>query len=137
MRRFLTQLKSTHINDLVAMVALYRPGPMEFIPSFIKRKHGEEPIEYMLPELKEALLQEYDEAVVDSDRQKLIEDLDPILGITYGIAVYQEQLMFLAQAMAGFSFPEADELRRAIGKKKEKDIAILKPKFINGAVEKR
>ncbi len=94
------------------MNALYRPGPLEFIPTYINRKHGLEPVEYMLPELHAQLLPLYGEEIIAQERQKLIEDLDPIMGITYGIAVYQEQLMFLVQSMAGFSLPEADLLRR-------------------------
>lgn len=94
------------------MSALYRPGPMEFIPTYIRRKHGEEKIIYMLPELAEILRQTYGEATVHEEEKKLTEDLGPIMNRTYGIAVYQEQLMFLVQAMAGFSLPEADLLRR-------------------------
>ena len=88
------------MNDIIAMGALYRPGPMEFIPSYIHRKHGEETKEYMLPELRDILIKKYDEATAEEEKRKLTEDLDPILGLTYGIAVYQEQLMFLVQAMA-------------------------------------
>jgi DNA polymerase-3 subunit alpha len=100
MRRFLVQLKANSINDLVAMNALYRPGPMEFIPSYIKRKHGEERIEYMREDLKEELLKKYDKTVVKEETEKLEVDLKSILDVTYGIAVYQEQLMFLVQSMA-------------------------------------
>ena len=84
------------------MNALYRPGPMEFIPSYIARKNGKEEIEYMYPDLKAELTKKYGAAVAEEERKKLIEDLDPFLKETYGIAVYQEQLMFLVQAMAGF-----------------------------------
>lgn len=108
------------------MGALYRPGPMEFIPRYIDRKHGKEPIEYMLPELYEILIAKYDEATAEEEKRKLTEDLDPILGLTYGIAVYQEQLMFLVQAMAGFSLAEADNLRRGIGKKIKEVIEQIK-----------
>lgn len=102
MRRFLVDLEPNTINDLIAMNALYRPGPLEFIPTYIKRKHGEEEIEYMLPELQEILEKNYPDQtqLIDQERNRLIEDLDPIMGLTYGIAVYQEQLMFLVQAMA-------------------------------------
>ena len=83
------------------MNALYRPGPLEFIPTYIKRKHGEEPVNYMLPELKEMLLSRYkDDNLIINETQKLEEDLGPIMNLTYGIAVYQEQLMFLVQSMA-------------------------------------
>ncbi len=134
-RRFLIDLKPNHINDLVAMNALYRPGPLEFIPSYIKRKHGEEPVDYMLPELREILLSTYnnDWKLVESEKAKLEEDLWSIMGLTYGIAVYQEQLMFLVQSMAGFSLPEADLLRRWVGKKKKEIIEQLKLEFMERA----
>lgn len=131
MRRFLVELAPNRIDDLVAMNALYRPGPMEFIPSYIKRKHGQEPIDYMLPELRQKLMEVYhDEAIVEEEKKKLEEDLTPILGDTYGIAVYQEQLMFIVQAMAWFSLPEADLLRRWVGKKIKKIIDELKVEFM-------
>jgi DNA polymerase-3 subunit alpha len=100
MRRFLVQLEASDINDLVAMSALYRPGPMEFIPRYIARKHGEEEVAYMTDDLRSTLDRGHDDAIVESEKNKLREDLDPILGLTYGIPVYQEQLMFLVQAMA-------------------------------------
>ena len=112
MRRFLIQLKADSINDLVAMNALYRPGPMEFIPSYIARKNKEEEITYMSSELRKIITDKYGEQVADEENVKLIEDLSPIMNLTYGIAVYQEQLMFLVQAMAAFSLAEADLLRR-------------------------
>lgn len=130
-RRFLIDLKPNHINDLVAMNALYRPWPLEFIPSYIKRKHGEEPIEYMLPELIQILNDKYKSPnIVQEEKEKLETDLGPIMWLTYGIAVYQEQLMFLVQSMAWFSLPEADLLRRWIGKKKKEVIEQLKQEFI-------
>ena len=130
-RRFLIDLKPNHVNDLVAMNALYRPGPLEFIPTYIKRKHGEEAVEYMLPELKDVLMSVYnDPSLIEEERKKLQEDLWPIMDITYGIAVYQEQLMFLVQSMAWFSLPEADLLRRWIGKKKKEIIEQLKLEFM-------
>jgi len=130
-RRFLIDLKPNHINDLVAMNALYRPGPLEFIPSYIKRKHGEEPIEYMLPELIQLLQDKYKSPeIIQEEKAKLETDLWPIMWLTYGIAVYQEQLMFLVQSMAWFSLPEADILRRWIGKKKKEVIEQLKQEFI-------
>lgn len=133
-RRFLIDLKPNHINDLVAMNALYRPGPLEFIPTYIKRKHGEEPVDYMLSELRDILLKSYrDEGLIEEEKKKLEEDLGPIMDITYGIAVYQEQLMFLVQSMAGFSLPEADLLRRWIGKKKIEIIEELKLEFMKRA----
>lgn len=112
MRRFLVKLKADSVNDLVAMNALYRPGPLEFIPNYIARKHGEEQISYMSEELREMITKKYDTQTADDEEKKLVEDLAPIMNITYGIAVYQEQLMFLVQAMVGFSLAEADNLRR-------------------------
>ncbi len=109
MTRFLKDLKPTTIEDIVAMVALYRPGPMELIPSFIKRKHGEEEVRYLHASLK------------------------PILAPTHGIMVYQEQLMQAAQALAGFTLPEADTLRKAVGKKNKKLLAEQENKFVSGA----
>ncbi len=130
MRRFLIQLEPNSINDLVAMNALYRPGPMEFIPRYIERKHGREPVEYMSSELRAELTKKYSAEIAEQENQKLIEDLEPIMKLTYGIAVYQEQLMFLVQAMAGFSLGEADMLRRWVGKKKKEVIEKLKQEFI-------
>ncbi|NPA34728.1 MAG: DNA polymerase III subunit alpha [Chlorobi bacterium] len=111
MRKYLKQLKPTVFEDLIAMNALYRPGPMEYIPSYIRRKHGQEKITYKHP------------------------DMEPILKDTYGIMVYQEQLMMVAQKLAGFTPGEADTLRKAVGKKKADLIAKLKEKFIEGCVK--
>jgi len=113
MRRYLQQLKPTTFEDITAMVALYRPGPMEWIPSFIRRKHKQEKVEY------------------------LHEDLRPILEPTYGIGLYQEQILQIAQAFAGFSLGEADILRRAIGKKIKKEMAAQREKFLEGARKKK
>lgn len=129
MRKFLVKLKADSINDLVAMNALYRPWPMEFIPNYIARKNGEEPITYMSAELRDMLVKKYWEEETDKENIKLIEDLAPIMNITYGIAVYQEQLMFLVQSMAWFSLAEADLLRRWVGKKKKEIIDQLKKEF--------
>ncbi|MDT8346276.1 MAG: DNA polymerase III subunit alpha, partial [Flavobacteriaceae bacterium] len=112
MQKYLKSLKPTAFDDLIAMNALYRPGPMDYIPSFVNRKHGIEPIDYDLPEMEEYLSE------------------------TYGITVYQEQVMLLSQKLAGFTKGEADKLRKAIGKKLRKDIDILKPKFIEQAKAK-
>ena len=109
MQKHMKDLKPTVFEDLIAMNALYRPGPMEYIPSFIKRKHGEEEITYDLP-----VMQEY-------------------LEETYGITVYQEQVMLLSQKLASFTKGEADVLRKAMGKKLKDVLAKLKPKFINQA----
>lgn len=130
MRKFLIKLEPNSINDLVAMNALYRPWPMEFIPTYIDRKHWREKVNYMHPELKEILEKEYWADTVIEEWRKLEEDLKPIMNLTYWIAVYQEQLIFLVQAMAWFSLAEADMLRRWVGKKKKDVIEKLKKEFI-------
>lgn len=112
MRKVLTRLKPTHFEDIVAVNALYRPGPMENIPLFIDRKHGKEKIEYYH------------------------EDLKDILHTTYGVIVYQEQIMQIASKMAGFSLGEADLLRRAVGKKKKEVLAEQRQHFVSGALSK-
>ncbi|NDK57701.1 DNA polymerase III subunit alpha [Pontibacter fetidus] len=111
MRMYLKDLQPTNIEDLIAMNALYRPGPMQFIPNFINRKHGKEEVEY--PH----------------------ELLEPILNYSYGIMVYQEQIMQTAQILAGYSLGGADLLRRAMGKKDMKKMAEEREKFIAGAAE--
>ncbi|MCX6248872.1 MAG: DNA polymerase III subunit alpha [Bacteroidetes bacterium] len=108
MKKYLKELKPNRIEDLIAMNALYRPGPMEYIPKFINRKHGREKIEYDVPAM-----------------EKYLKD-------TYGITVYQEQVMLLSMELAGFSRIEADKLRKAMGKKIEADMAKLQPKFFEG-----
>lgn len=130
MRMFLVKLQADRIDDLVAMNALYRPGPMEFIPNYIARKRGDEPVTYMSQELRDMLTKKYSADVAEEENKKLIEDLWPIMDLTYGIAVYQEQLMFLVQSMAGFSLGEADLLRRWVGKKKKEVIEQLKQEFV-------
>jgi len=137
MRTFLVKLEADRIDDLVAMNALYRPGPMEFIPNYIARKKWEEPISYMHIELRAELTRKYSEKIAESENQKLIEDLWPIMDLTYGIAVYQEQLMFLVQAMAWFSLAEADLLRRWVGKKKKEVIEQIKKEFVKRCSEYR
>lgn len=109
MRRYLKELKPSSFEDLIAMVSLYRPGPLQYIPEFIDRKHGRKVVEYPHP------------------------SLENILQPTYGIAVYQEQIMQLVQAFAGFSLGEADILRRAIGKKKYDLLMEQREKFILAA----
>lgn len=111
MKRYLKQLKPTNLEDVIAMVALYRPGPMDWIPDFIARKHGEKKVTYLHPKL------------------------EPVLAKTYGIAVYQEQIMQIAQALAGFTLGEADVLRKAVGKKILNLIQEQKVKFIDGCVK--
>ncbi|MDZ4148928.1 MAG: DNA polymerase III subunit alpha [Flavobacteriaceae bacterium] len=106
MQKYLRELKPTVFEDLIAMNALYRPGPIEYIPSFIRRKNGEEKISYDLPEMQEYLEE------------------------TYGITVYQEQVMLLSQKLANFTKGEADQLRKAMGKKLIYIINQIKPKFI-------
>ena len=108
MQKYLKDLKPTNFNDLIAMNALYRPGPLEYIPSFVARKNGSEPISYDAPEMEEYLNE------------------------TYGITVYQEQVMLLSQKIAGFSKGDADLLRKAMGKKIFSLIEKLKPKFMEG-----
>ncbi len=111
MQRYLKQLKPTEFEDIIAMVALYRPGPMELIPDYIARKNKEKRVEYIHPKLK------------------------PILEKTYSIPLYQEQIMRIAQDLAGFSLAEADVLRKAMGKKIRELLMKQKDKFINGATE--
>jgi DNA polymerase-3 subunit alpha len=110
MQKYLRDLKPTVFGDLIAMNALYRPGPLEYIPSFVRRKNGEEAIEYDL-EANEEFLKE-----------------------TYGITVYQEQVMLLSQKLAGFSKGDADVLRKAMGKKQKDVLDKMKSKFIDQAV---
>ena len=112
MQKHMKHLKPTVFDDLIAMNALYRPGPMEYIPSFIRRKHGEEDIIYDLPETEEYLKE------------------------TYGITVYQEQVMLLSQKLADFTKGEADVLRKAMGKKQKAVLDKMKPKFISQAAAK-
>ena len=111
MREWMRKLKPTELNDLIAMNALYRPGPMENIPTYIDRKHGREEVEYP---------------------HEMLED---ILKPTYGIPVYQEQVMQIAQEMGGFSLGKADILRRGMGKKKAKVVNKMKGQFVEGARE--
>lgn len=111
MKRYLRELKPTHFDDIIAMVALYRPGPMQFIDSFIKRKHGEEKTSY------------------------LHERMENALGPTYGILVYQEQFMQISKDLSGFTGGQADYLRKAVGKKKMDMMQKIKPEFIDGAIE--
>jgi DNA polymerase-3 subunit alpha len=112
MQKHMRDLKPTVFADLIAMNALYRPGPLEYIPSFIRRKHGDEDISYDLPEMEE------------------------FLNETYGITVYQEQVMLLSQKLADFTKGEADVLRKAMGKKQKAVLDKMKPKFIAQASAK-
>lgn len=111
MRRYIRELKPTHFEDIVAMISLYRPGPLEWIPSYIEGKHRPETVKYLDP------------------------SFEGILKETNGIAIYQEQILLIARQFAGFSLGEADILRRAVGKKDPKALAEQKDKFIQGAVQ--
>src|SRR4051812_26953711 len=111
MREALRQVKPTEFEDLIALVALYRPGPMSYIPTYGARKHGREGVSFLDPRLK------------------------PITGPTYGICIYQETYMEIAKQLAGFTPAEADDLRKAIGKKKRDLMASLEQRFLDGCAE--
>jgi len=111
MKRYLRELKPTEFEDVVAMVALYRPGPMEWIDDYISGKHKRKKVSYLHPKL------------------------EPILGKTYGVAIYQEQVMEIAKSLAGFSMAEADVLRKAVGKKIPELLAKQREKFVDGGVK--
>ncbi len=110
MRRVVTELRPSSLDDIIALVALYRPGPMEWIPLYISNKHGRTKLTYLHPKL------------------------EPILAPTYAVACYQEQIMSIARDVAGFTMGEADELRKVMGKKQKDKIPIYREKFVNGAV---
>ncbi len=112
MTRYLMQMKPRNLDNVIAMVALYRPGPLEFIPTYIRRMHGEEPVEYRHPQM------------------------EPIFQETFGIPVYQEQIMRAAINMAGYTASEADELRKSIAKKKADVLQKHRLKFIDGAQQR-
>ena len=112
MQKYLIELQPSTFEDLIAMNALYRPGPMSYIPQFIARKHGREPITYDFPEM-----------------EKYLKD-------TYGITVYQEQVMLLSRLLSGFTRGESDVLRKAMGKKQIDKLMKLKPKFLKGGEER-
>jgi DNA polymerase-3 subunit alpha len=111
MRRYLMQMKPKELANVIAMVALFRPGPMEFIPGYIRRMHGEEEVTYRHPLL------------------------EPIFKETYGYPVYQEQLMFAVMQLAGYSAPDADDLRKAVAKKIPEKLMKHRAKFVKGAVK--
>ncbi len=111
MTRFLKELRPTTIHDINAMVALYRPGPMQFIPTYIERKHNASLISYMDPAM------------------------EPILRQTYGVLVYQDDLLIMAHELAGYAWGEVDKFRKAVGKKNPEEMAKQKEKFIEGCVE--
>jgi DNA polymerase-3 subunit alpha len=110
MRRVVTELRPSSLDDIIALVALYRPGPMEWIPLYISNKHGRTKLTYLHPKL------------------------EPILAPTYAVACYQEQIMSIARDVAGFTMGEADELRKVMGKKQKDKVPIYREKFVNGAV---
>ena len=110
MKRYLKELKPTELEDIIAMIALYRPGPMELIPSYIARKHGKEKVEYLHPKL------------------------EPVLQKTYGVGIYQEQMMRIARDLAGFTLAEADTLRKAIGKKIKELLDEQREKIVRGMI---
>jgi DNA polymerase-3 subunit alpha len=110
MRRYIRELKPDRVEDVMAMVALFRPGPMDYIPTYIRRKHGEEPVTYAHP------------------------TLEPVLNATYGVMVYQEDVMAVTQALAGFTLAEADVLCYAVRKKIREKLDAQKVKFVSGAV---
>ncbi len=112
MKKYLRELQPNRFEDLIAMNALYRPGPLEYIPNFIARKHGREPISYDLA------------------------DMEEYLHDTYGVTVYQEQVMLLSQKLAGFTKGQADTLRKAMGKKQRAVLDKMKGDFIGGATER-
>lgn len=112
MTRYIMQMKPKNLANVIAMVALFRPGPMDFIPTYIRRMHAEEPVQYDHPLL------------------------EPIFKETFGIPIYQEQIMFAAMELAGYTASEADELRKAISKKKAEALLQHRQKFISGASEK-
>ena len=111
MREVLKQLKPNKFEDIIALVALYRPGPMQNIPTYINRKHGKEKIDYIHPTLK------------------------TVLNETYGVIIYQEQVMQIAQTLSNFSASKADILRKAMGKKKSAEMERQKKDFIEGAIK--
>jgi len=111
MRRYLVEMKPQNLDHVIAMVALFRPGPMDFIPDYIARMHGEQEIDYLHPKLK------------------------PILEETYGITVYQEQIMYSAMNLANYTASEADFLRKTVAKKKEKELLKQRDRFVSGALE--
>ncbi|MDQ2992451.1 MAG: DNA polymerase III subunit alpha, partial [Candidatus Eremiobacteraeota bacterium] len=109
MKRVCIELQASSLNDIIALVALYRPGPMDWIPQFISSKHGRTKVKYLHPKL------------------------EPILSESYGVACYQEQIMQIARDIAGFTMGEADELRKVMGKKQKEKIPAYKKKFVEGA----
>ncbi len=113
MQKYLRELKPDKFDDLIAMNALYRPGPMSYIPEYVDRKHGKKQVQYDLPDMEEHLKE------------------------TYGITVYQEQVMLLSQKLAGFSKGDADVLRKAMGKKQIAVLNKMKAQFISGATERK
>lgn len=108
MRRYVRELRPSSVRDIAAMIALYRPGPMEFIPNYIRRKNGEEPVSYLVPQL------------------------EPILRESYGVLVYQDDILLISIEVAGYTWEEADKLRKAVGKKIKAELDAQQEKFIKG-----
>ncbi len=133
MRAWLKKLKPTNIDDIIAMVSLYRPWPMEWIPNYIDRKQWKEEITYLPEDVYNELVKKYWKEVAEQQRKQITEDLSWFMDVTYWIPVYQEQLMRIVQAMAWFSLGEADLLRRWVGKKIKEVIEKLKIEFIERA----
>ena len=131
MRKYLKDLWPDTFEDLIAMVSLYRPGPLAYIPTFIDVKYWRKELKYLTDELRDILEKAgYTEEEILEEKRKLDEDLSKILDVSYWIAVYQEQLMFIVQYMAWFSLWEADLLRRWVWKKKLSVVEALKKEFI-------
>jgi len=130
MRKYLKDLAPNAFEDLIAMVSLYRPWPLAYIPAYINRKYWREKVIYLTEDLRKTLEEKYTPEEIEEEERKLNEDLWPILDVSYWIAVYQEQLMFIVQYMAWFSLWEADLLRRWVWKKKLDVIEALKKEFI-------
>jgi DNA polymerase-3 subunit alpha len=108
MRRYVKELRPSELRDVAAMIALYRPGPMEMIPRYIARKHGEEPVSYLVPQL------------------------EPILRDSYGVLVYQDDILLISIEVAGYTWEEADKLRKAVGKKIREELEAQRDKFVQG-----
>jgi DNA polymerase-3 subunit alpha len=131
MRKYLRDLAPDSFEDLIAMVSLYRPGPLAYIPTYIDVKYKRKELKYLTDDLRKILEDAwYSEDEILEEKRKLDEDLSPILDVSYWIAVYQEQLMFIVQYMAWFSLWEADLLRRWVWKKKLDVVEALKKEFI-------
>jgi len=135
MRAWLKKLKPTWIDDIIAMVSLYRPWPMEWIPNYIDRKQWIEEITYLPKDIYEKLVNKYWKQEADKQKKQIREDLSSFMDVTYWIPIYQEQLMRIVQVMAWFSLGEADLLRRWVGKKIKEVIEKLKIEFVEKSLK--